>query len=83
MREVNLKKLLSASPDHQAVDKNFTFWAAVPEKVPTRVRRAADVYRDIATRTASAREPRAAEWEKVALIMERAASEMEAVFATA
>lgn len=80
MRDLNLKEFLTATPEARA-DKHFTLWAAAPDKVPMRVRRAADVYRDVATKAEAAGEPRAQEWAKVASIMERAAADMEAVFA--
>lgn len=80
MREINLKKFLSATPEARE-DKHFTLWAASPDKVPMRVRRAADVYRDIATQAHFAGEPKAQEWAKIATILERAAADLEAVFA--
>lgn len=66
-RQINMKKFL-------------TLWAPIPEKVPSRVRRAADIYLDMALRGEQQRNPLGERWRKVAEILTRAAEDLEAAF---
>lgn len=60
--------------------ENLTLWAPIPETVPSRVRRAADIYLDMALRGQQKRNPLASGWQKVAEILTRAAEDLEAAF---
>ena len=76
-RELNAKKFLHALP---GADKSLTFWACHPEKVPAKVRRAADVYQEIAEEAQLRQRPSAEKWGEVAAIMIDAALRLEQVF---
>lgn len=66
-RQINMKKFL-------------TLWAHRPEKIPERVRRAADTYLDIAEQAVKQGAPDGPRWLDVANILSSAASQLEAVF---
>lgn len=72
-RSVNPRRFLEVVP----MARPPTYWAIRPESIPTRLRRAADYYAEIANHAKSSGLPTAPLWAELAGIIDRAALEAE------
>lgn len=74
-RSVNTKRFLEVVP----MPRPPTYWAIHPENVPSRIRRAANYYAEIAKVATSSGAATAPMWNALALIVDKAATEAEAL----